>query len=68
VKRLVPRWAAILAAALVLAGIVLGGVGDGAVDVAGFAAGGLGLVVGIAVAFYAVGRSEDLDRERRRGR
>jgi uncharacterized membrane protein YccC len=54
----------VLAATLVVAGIVLAAVGDGTVDVVGFAVGGLGLVLACGLAFYAVGRSEDLERER----
>jgi drug/metabolite transporter (DMT)-like permease len=62
-----PIWV-IAVAALIVVGIVLLVVsgGDGTVGVIGFGLLGLGAVVGTAVAFYAVGRSEDIARERGR--
>ena len=63
--RLVPRpW---LAAGVVLlvAGIVISAVADGKGDVVGFGVGGAGLILLVGLAFYAVGRSEDIDREQR---
>jgi hypothetical protein len=61
VLRLVPRpWAAV-AAGLVVAGVVLLVIGA---DVAALFVGGLGAVLLVALAFYAVGRSEDVERER----
>jgi membrane-bound ClpP family serine protease len=61
VLRLVPRpWAAV-AVGLLVAGIVLLVLGA---DVAAFFVGGLGAVLVVALAFYAVGRSEDVERER----
>lgn len=64
-RDLVPRrW---LAAGLVLlvAGVVIAIVADGKGDVVGFGVGGAGAVLLVGLAFYAVGRSEDRDRERR---
>ena len=55
-------WAA--TALSVVVGIVLLATTDGTVEVIGFALLGLGLVVGTALAFYAVGRSEDEARAR----
>ena len=61
---LVPRpWIA-ATVALVVAGIVLLAATDGTAEVIGFACLGLGAVAGTALAFYAVGRSEDVARER----
>ena len=59
--RYVPRKTAALAIVLVLAGVVLGLIGE---PVAALVAGGLGGIFAAAAAFYAVGRSEDADRER----
>jgi hypothetical protein len=64
VLRLVPPRLAVLASALVIAGIILSAIGEGTLDTVGFAVAGLGLVLAVALAFYAVGRSEDLERER----
>lgn len=64
-RDLVPRpW---IAAGLVLlvAGVVIAIVADGKGDVVGFGVGGAGAVLLVGLAFYAVGRSEDRDRERR---
>jgi predicted MFS family arabinose efflux permease len=61
-----------LAAALVLIaiGIALASVAGGrtALEAAGVAVAGVGAVVGVAAAFWAIGRSEDRDRERREER
>jgi uncharacterized membrane protein YccC len=58
---LVPRpWAA-LAVALLLAGLLLLVFGE---DLGALLAGGLGAVLAVALAFYVVGRSEDVERER----
>lgn len=61
---LVPRSWVYATLALVVAGVVLLVLGDGTIEVVGFALLGLGAVLGTALAFYAVGRSEDIDRER----
>lgn len=61
---LVPRPWLIAAAVAIVAGIVLLVVADGTLEVIGFGLLGLGAVVGTALAFYAVGRSEDVARER----
>ena len=62
---LVPRpWIAV-GVALLVAGVVIAAVADGKGDVVGFGVGGAGAVVLVALAFYAVGRSEDRDREQR---
>ena len=55
-----PRTRRYLAVAI---GLIVAGVGlaIAGLDVAGFAVGGLGAVLLVAAAFYAVGRSEDLD-------
>ena len=53
------------AAAMAVAGIVLLVVGDAALDVIGFVLLGLGAIVATGAAFYAVGRSEDVERESR---
>jgi hypothetical protein len=55
------------ASALVVAGAVVAGVADAtAAKAIGFAISGLGAVVLTALAFYAVGRSEDRAREAER--
>ena len=66
---LVPRPPAVASVAAVVAGIVLLAIGEdfSATEVAGFILLGLGGIGLVALAFYAVGRSEDLDRERRPG-
>jgi hypothetical protein len=58
---LVPRPWLSIAAGLIAAGVGLGLLGE---DVAALAVGGLGAILAVALAFYAVGRSEDLERER----
>ena len=63
--RLVPRPWIGGAVALLVAGIVIAILADGKGDVVGFGLGGLGAVVLVGLAFYAVGRSEDRDREQR---
>ena len=61
---LVPRpWIA-ATVVLIVVGIVLLATADGTVEVIGFACLGLGAVIATALAFYAVGRSEDVARER----
>ena len=62
---LVPRPWLILGAVLLVAGIVIAAVADGKGDVVGFGVGGAGAILLVALAFYAVGRSEDRDREQR---
>ena len=62
---LVPRPWLIAGVVLLLAGTVLAIVGDGKADVAAFGIGGAGAIALTALAFYAVGRSEDRDREQR---
>ena len=54
---------------MLVAGMVLLAVSgaDGTAGIIGFALFGLGAVEGTALAFYAVGRSEDIDRESRPG-
>ena len=61
---LVPRPWVIATVVAMLAGIVLLVVADGTLEIVGFAVLGLGAVVGTALAFYAVGRSEDVARAR----
>jgi hypothetical protein len=51
--------------AAIVVGVLLAAVGDGTVDVVGFAVGGAGVVALTGLAFYAVGRSEDRDRQQR---
>jgi hypothetical protein len=64
--RLVPRPWLIAALVLIAAGIVISLVGDGrTADGIGFGVGGTGAILLVGLAFYAVGRSEDLDREQR---
>ena len=57
----VPRAPLAVSVALLVAGVVLLAVGA---TVPGFVALALGGVAAISLAFYAVGRSEDVDRER----
>ena len=61
---LVPRSWIAAAVVTVVAGIALLAATDGTLEIAGFALLGLGLVAATALAFYAVGRSEDVARER----
>jgi len=65
VADLVPRPWLIAGVVLLVAGIVMAAIGDHKVDVAAFAVGGSGAILLVALVFYAVGRSEDRDRERR---
>ena len=62
-----PIWV-VAVAVLIVAGVILlvASGGDGTAGVVGFGLLGLGAVVGTALAFYAVGRSEDIARERGR--
>ena len=62
---LVPRPWLIAGVALLLAGIVVAAVADDKGDVVGFGIGGAGVILLVGLAFYAVGRSEDRDREQR---
>jgi hypothetical protein len=62
---LVPRPWLSAGVALLVAGLVIAAVADGKGDVAGFAVAGVGAIVLVGLAFYAVGRSEDRDREQR---
>jgi FtsH-binding integral membrane protein len=59
--RLVPRPYAAAALGLIVAGLVLLAFGE---ELGALAVTGLGCVLMVGLAFYAVGRSEDLDRER----
>ena len=61
---LVPRPAAVVTVALLVAGVVLVAIGGDVVAGIGTAVGGLGLIFVVGLAFYAVGRSEDIERER----
>jgi len=62
---LVPRWALALALALLVAGLILFPLTDTTTgDTVAFALVGLGGIGLASLAFYAVGRSEDVDRER----
>lgn len=63
--RLIPRPWLILGIVLLVTGIVVSAVGDGKTDAIGFGIGGAGAILLVGLAFYAVGRSEDLDREQR---
>jgi hypothetical protein len=63
--RLVPRPWLIAGLVLLVAGIVIAIAADGKGDVVGFGVGGAGGILLVGLAFYAVGRSEDLDREQR---
>jgi hypothetical protein len=64
---LVPRPALIASVVATVAGIALIWIGDdfSALEIVGFVLLGLGAIALMALAFYAVGRSEDLDREQR---
>jgi hypothetical protein len=62
---LVPRPWLIAGVLLLVAGVVISLVTDGKGDVVGFGVGGAGAILLVGLAFYAVGRSEDLDREQR---
>ena len=62
---LVPRPWLIAGVALLVAGVVVSIVADGKGDVVGFGLGGAGAILLVGLAFYAVGRSEDRDREQR---
>lgn len=64
-RPLVPRSWVAAGVALLVAGIVIAAAADGKGDVVGFGVGGAGAVLLVALAFYAVGRSEDRDREQR---
>jgi hypothetical protein len=54
--------------ALIVVGIVLAAASGGrfALQVAGLTVAGIGAVIGVSAAFYIIGRSEDLERERGR--
>ena len=62
---LVPRPWIVAGVVLLVAGVVIAAIADGKGDVVGFGVGGAGAVLLVALAFYAVGRSEDRDREQR---
>jgi hypothetical protein len=63
-----PRRLAILSGVLVVLGCVIAAVGTATwLDAVGIAVAGVGFVGLISSAFYAVGQSEDRDRERRGG-
>ena len=62
---LVPRPWLYAGVALLIAGVIIAMVADGKGDVVAFAVGGAGAVTLVGLAFYAVGRSEDRDREQR---
>ncbi len=64
---LVPRPWLVAGVVLIVAGVVIAAVADGKGDVVGFGVGGAGAVLLVGLAFYAVGRSEDRDREQRPG-
>lgn len=55
--------------ALIAVGIAVAAVAGGrtAVTAAGVAIAGIGAVVGVSAAFWVIGRSEDRERESRRG-
>ena len=63
-RGLVPRPWIVATLASIVVGIVLLVLADGTLEVIGFGLLGLGAVVGTSLAFYAVGRSEDVARER----
>ena len=62
-RDLVPRPWLIAGLVLLVAGIVIAIVVDGKGDAVAFAVGGAGAILLVGLAFYAVGRSEDRDRE-----
>jgi 1,4-dihydroxy-2-naphthoate octaprenyltransferase len=63
------RTTAIAGAVLLFAGIVLGVANVGFVgNLLGIVLGGIGGVAVVAAVFYAIGRSEDREREGREGR
>ncbi|HEV2812670.1 MAG TPA: hypothetical protein VGW10_05395 [Solirubrobacteraceae bacterium] len=62
---LVPRPWLIAGAVLLVIGVAIAVIADGKGDVVGFGVGGAGAVLLVGLAFYAVGRSEDRDREQR---
>ena len=66
-RDLIPRPATIASVVAIVAGIVLISIGDdfSAVEVAGIILLGLGGIALMAIAFYVVGRSEDVEREKR---
>ena len=64
-RDLVPRPWLIAGAVLLVVGLAIAIVADGKGDVIGFGVGGAGAVLLVGLAFYAVGRSEDRDREQR---
>ena len=57
----VPRTTTAIAALLIVAAIVLGVLDQ---DFAALITGGLGGILAVSAGFYAVGKSEDADRER----
>ena len=61
---LVPRPWLIIGVVLLVAGVVIAAFADGKGDVVAFGVGGTGAVLLVGLAFYAVGRSEDRERER----
>ena len=63
--RLVPRPWLVAGVVLLVAGILISVFADAKGDVVGFGVGGAGAILLVGLAFYAVGRSEDLDREQR---
>jgi hypothetical protein len=60
------RTVLVLAGLMAVAAIVLAAIGDGAADSVALGLGGVAGVLAVAAAFYAVGRSEDRQRERER--
>ena len=61
-----PRWWIWTAALLIVAGIVMLAIfgTDDTIGIVGGAVLSLGAILGLGLAFYAVGRSEDVARER----